>query len=122
MPRGRSYPCHPQLDALLESHLCPEGASIKSISAITARGTTSPTALNRLDMGAETAKLFKGLTTGEINEIVLYYVWRGVAEEATNKATEARREARNRGKRRGFKSGIKEIERKWNEGKKKAPR
>ena len=119
MPRGRHTPCHPSLDALLESYLCPEGASIKSCAAITARSSTSPTELNRAEQGAEISKLLSGLTTGEAREVELYYKWRGVAESATNKAAEARREARNRGKRRTFKSGLKEIERKWNEGRKK---
>jgi hypothetical protein len=107
------------LDALLESHLCLEGASIKSCVAITARGTTSPTALNRAEQSAEVSKLLSGLTDGEAREVDQYYAWRGLADLATQKASDARREVKNRGKRRTLKSGMKEIERKWREGRKK---
>ena len=119
MPKGRNTPCHPILDALLESHLCPEGASIKSCAVITAASGTSPTELNRVEQGAEISKLSAGLTQNEKNAVDLYYKWRGVAEAATHKAAEARREARNRGKRRDCRSGLKEIGRKWEEGRKK---
>jgi len=121
MPRGKNTPCHPKLDAMLESYFCIEGASIKSISDITARGTTSPVALNRSDVMTETGKLMSGLTGDELRELALYYEWRSLAELATNKATEARQEARKRGKRRRFRTAITEVQRKWNE-KRKAPR
>lgn len=121
MPRGsRSTPCNPKLDAMLDMYF--SGASIKSISDITARGGTDPTALSRLDLSTETGKLLRGLTRDERLELALYYEWRSLGELATNKATEARQEARKRGKRRRFRAAITEVERKWNENKKSAPR
>ena len=117
MSRHRRLPCNPRLDSILEHYFAPEGASIKSISAVAARGTTSPVSLNRRDVSAETSKLMRGLTSDELEEIRLYYVWRAVGDFATRKATDARQEARKRAKRRVFKTGIREIERKWNERK-----
>ena len=120
MPKGRGTPCNPKLDAALDAYF--DGASIKSISDITARGGTDPTSLTRIDLGTETGKLMRGLTQDEYIELELYYAWRSLGELATHKATEARQEARKRGKRRRFRAAINEVERKWNEGKKKSPR
>jgi hypothetical protein len=119
--KNKHGPCHPQLDAILDDYFCPEGASIKSISAITARGTTSPLALTRAEVQSEVGKLTRGLTGEELSEVALYYEWRAAATLATHKAAEARREARGRAKRVKFRTGIGEIERKWIETK-KSPR
>jgi len=115
MPKGRECPCHPKLDAILEDYWSIEGASIKSILSVTAKGTTSPTALTRRDSGAETLGLLDGLTKGEIEELRSYYVWRQVASVVSRMATDARRETRNRVRRRAFKPGLKELERVWRE-------
>ena len=119
MPRGRSLPCDPRLDAILENYF--SGPSIKSVMSITARSTTSPVALTRVDVTSEVAKLMRGLTDEEWREVVLYYEWRELGDIATTKATAARQEARNRGKRRKVRDGIGEIERAWSE-KRNAPR
>ena len=119
MPRGRSFLCNPKLDAILESYFAPEGASIKSIMAVTARGNTAPTALTRVDMTSEVGKWLRGLTREEYEELASYYEWRAIGDLATQKATAARLEARNRGKRRKVKTGIAEIERAWSERRKK---
>lgn len=121
MPKGSECPCHPKLDAILEDYWSIEGASIKSILSMTAKGTTSPTALTRRDSGAETLGLLEGLTSGEIAELRAYYVWRQIASIVSRMATDARRESRNRVRRRAFKTGLKELENHWRE-KNKRPR
>lgn len=118
MRARRNLPCNPKLDSMLESYF--SGPSIKSILDITARGTTSPTAIKRVDVNAEIAKLMRNLTAEERREIELYYLKRAYADEATHKASDARREARNTGKRRKFRTGIAEVERCYQE--KKRPR
>ena len=115
MQRGRSFLCSPKLDAILETYFSPEGASIKSVMAVTARSTTSPASLNRIDVNAGVGKLMRTLTAEEREELGLYYAWRAMGDLATTKATAARQEARNRGKRRRVKTAIAEVERVWSE-------
>ena len=118
MARSSGGGVHPQLDALLDSYFCPLGASIKSISEITARSSTSPTALNRVDVATEAGRLLSELSSSEVAEVRALYQWRWVAEYATNKAAGARREAKNRGRRRTLRRSMEIVERAWNERKK----
>ena len=104
---------------MLSNYFAPEGASIKSIFAITASGNTAPTALNRVDVNSEVGKLLRCLTPEEYAEIKMYHVWRALGDLATTKATAARQEARNRGKRRRLKAAIAEVERVWQEKRKR---
>ncbi len=113
MARQRRLPCSPRLDAVLSNYFCPEGVSIKSIMAVTARGTTEPTALRSCDIMAETLDYLLGLTAAEFNAVRLYYIWRADGDCLTAKATEARQEARKRSKRRLFKTAMSEVQRKY---------
>jgi len=107
-----------KLDAILEDRFSLEGVSIKSILSMAAKGTTSPSALTRRDIGADAFDLLLGLTEDEVNEVREYYVWRQIGEAVTRLAARARQEARNRSRKRKFKTGMKEIERRYHAKKK----
>jgi hypothetical protein len=100
---------------MLEDYFQPEGASIKSILDITAKGTTSPTALTRRDVTAELAKLFRNLTPQEYASLRRYYLLRVTGDKLTTQATQARQRARNEGRGKRFKTAIAEVERAWSE-------
>jgi hypothetical protein len=102
---------------MLEDYFQPEGASIKSILDITAKGTTSPTALTRRDVTAELAKLFRNLTNEEYAAVRRYYTARVTGDKLTTVATQARQRARNEGRGKRFKTAIAEVERAYNERK-----
>jgi hypothetical protein len=115
MTKGKVLPCHPKLDSILESYFSLEGTSIKSILSMTAKGTTSPIALTRRDVGAEVFDLFLGLTPGELEDVCSYYVWREIIDRLSRTIARGRKEYRRLGKSRRFKTGISEVERRWNE-------
>ena len=107
MPRSKP-PCNAKLDALLDAYF--SGPSIKSISEITGRSSTDPTALRRVDVNAGTSKLMRNLLPDEVAELRGYYVARGEAQEASVRATMHRRRKR-------FRTAMAEVRRAYNERK-----